>query len=67
LGGAGVLCPVCHGKGLVNHLPCPECGGMGAIHCCEGLVEQPEPFQPPEAAEAKPEEGPTPEGSPSAD
>lgn len=22
--------------------PCPECGGTGHLHCCEGLREQPE-------------------------
>jgi hypothetical protein len=22
--------------------PCPDCGGCGVAHCCEGLREQPE-------------------------
>jgi hypothetical protein len=22
--------------------PCPDCGGCGFSHCCEGLQEQPE-------------------------
>ena len=22
-------------------LPCPDCGGSGIAHCCEGLCEQP--------------------------
>jgi hypothetical protein len=21
-------------------IPCPECGGGGLLHCCEGLIEQ---------------------------
>lgn len=21
-------------------IPCPECGGTGTLHCCEGLQEQ---------------------------
>jgi hypothetical protein len=48
-----VLCPVCHGKGLVEGAPCQECGGLGLLHCCEGLVEQPAP----EAAAGAPEAG----------
>jgi hypothetical protein len=40
-----MLCPVCHGRHLVEVAgtvrPCPECGGMGEIHCCEGLQVQP--------------------------
>ena len=23
-------------------LPCPECGGSGITHCCDGLCEQPD-------------------------
>lgn len=23
-------------------LPCPDCGGCGRLHCCDGLHEQPE-------------------------
>ena len=23
-------------------IDCPECGGTGHLHCCEGLREQPE-------------------------
>lgn len=26
----------------VDLVPCPECGGSGKTHCCEGLMEQPE-------------------------
>lgn len=51
-----MICPVCEGHGnlpvvtinssgrpVVTHrLPCPECGGCGIVHCCEGLQEQPE-------------------------
>lgn len=48
-------CDVCLGTGWKKALddsvfgamfcwnkPCTECGGAGIIHCCEGLVEQPE-------------------------
>ncbi len=21
-------------------MPCPECGGLGEVHCCDGLVAQ---------------------------
>lgn len=42
-----MLCPRCHGTHVVvvngRRLPCPECGGMGEIHCCDGLQEQVEP------------------------
>jgi hypothetical protein len=43
-------CQACRGIGLVEMLvrswlldvvPCPECGGSGWEHCCEGLREQP--------------------------
>jgi hypothetical protein len=41
-----VLCEHCHGKGVVllggAPYPCPECGGLGLLHCCEGLQAQPE-------------------------
>jgi hypothetical protein len=41
-----MLCPVCHGQRLVliggRQEPCAECGGLGTLHCCEGLVEQPD-------------------------
>jgi hypothetical protein len=41
-----MLCPRCHGTHviLVNgcQRPCPECSGMGEIHCCDGLLEQPD-------------------------
>jgi hypothetical protein len=23
-------------------IPCPDCGGQGVAHCCEGLCERPE-------------------------
>ena len=40
-----MLCPVCHGRHFVVVAgvtrPCPECGGVGEIHCCEGLQAQP--------------------------
>ena len=46
-----MLCPDCHGKGLVetpagpgrqrHPWPCPGCSGVGVVHCCEGLQAQP--------------------------
>ncbi len=40
-----MLCPNCHGQRFVpgprGLVPCPECGGHGEIHCCDGLQEQP--------------------------
>jgi hypothetical protein len=45
-----MICETCHGKGLVNaggqNQPCAECGGLGVIHCCEGLQAQPEQNEP---------------------
>lgn len=42
-----MLCEVCYGKHVVTvngrRLPCPECGGAGEVHCCDGLQEQPGP------------------------
>ena len=42
-----MICPRCHGTRFLavggQRLPCPECGGMGEIHCCDGLTEQPDP------------------------
>jgi hypothetical protein len=42
-----MLCPRCHGTHFVLtnglRLPCPECGGVGEINCCDGLMEQPDP------------------------
>ena len=39
-----MLCHQCHGQHWViragQMCPCPECGGLGEIHCCEGLVAQ---------------------------
>ena len=41
-----MLCSCCHGRHFVIQggqvAPCPECGGMGEIHCCDGLTAQPE-------------------------
>jgi hypothetical protein len=45
-----MICPECHGSGKRapanttdaslpaggDALPCPECGGCGIVHCCEG-------------------------------
>jgi hypothetical protein len=46
-----MLCARCHGTRFVfadgAKLPCPECGGVGEIHCCDGLTEQPDPEEPP--------------------
>ena len=39
-----MLCPTCHGRHwiIVNSHPepCPECGGIGEVHCCDGLCRQ---------------------------
>ena len=53
-----MICTTCDGKGRVpkhpkrlrelapllfeERVPCPDCGGTGRMHCCEGLREQPE-------------------------
>jgi hypothetical protein len=59
-----MVCPVCHGTKLLEiagvKQPCGECGGMGVIHCCEGLVAQPElatPCEPPHAEATGPRPG----------
>lgn len=43
-----MICETCHGNGFcsdvaytqgreyVTHVPCPECGGCGVSHCCDG-------------------------------
>jgi hypothetical protein len=39
-----MICPRCYGKHVVvisgAVVPCPECGGLGELHCCDGLQEQ---------------------------
>jgi hypothetical protein len=39
-----MICPRCYGKHVVivdgKTVPCPECGGLGELHCCDGLQEQ---------------------------
>jgi hypothetical protein len=39
-----MICPKCYGKHVVTEygkvVPCPECGGLGELHCCDGLQEQ---------------------------
>ena len=39
-----MLCPRCDGKHVVvkngSRVPCPECAGVGELHCCDGLREQ---------------------------
>jgi hypothetical protein len=41
-----MLCPLCYGKHIVlingARVPCPECAGLGELHCCDGLREQEE-------------------------
>ncbi len=41
-----MLCPRCYGTHVAvvdgRRVPCPECGGVGEIHCCDGLTEQPD-------------------------
>lgn len=46
-------CPHCYGTGVTGEIPCPECGGYGQIHCCEGLREAPECECKAEAAEKR--------------
>jgi len=35
-------CNFCDGIGIIfsqsQTLPCPECGGYGVAHCCDGLI-----------------------------
>lgn len=39
-----MLCPRCYGKRVVpsgaGWMPCPECAGVGSLHCCDGLQER---------------------------
>ena len=39
-----MLCRTCHGHHWIirnsQMQPCPECGGIGEIHCCDGLTAQ---------------------------
>jgi hypothetical protein len=30
-------------EGCDSMVPCPDCGGQGIGHCCDGVCEQPEP------------------------
>jgi hypothetical protein len=45
-----MLCSHCHGRHVTfvdgQVRPCEECGGLGEVHCCEGLQAQPEPDRP---------------------
>ena len=36
-------------------IDCPECGGTGHLHCCEGLREQPHPTMLLQAEQDRPE------------
>ncbi len=37
-----MICFDCGGRGWVAPFElCPECYGVGVIHCCDGLMEQP--------------------------
>jgi len=29
--------------GADDMIPCPDCGGQGIAHCCDGICEQPTP------------------------
>jgi hypothetical protein len=65
-----MLCPRCYGKHVVvtngSRIPCPECAGVGELHCCDGLREQDDcpvsaPVRPaPVAAERHTREAPRP-------
>jgi hypothetical protein len=41
-----MICPRCFGKHVEVEggavAPCPECGGLGELYCCDGLLEQDE-------------------------
>jgi len=43
-----MLCPSCFGQHWVirngQMLPCPECAGIGEVHCCDGLTAQPDSY-----------------------
>jgi hypothetical protein len=43
-----MLCRHCHGRHVVivqgRMQPCSQCEGLGEIHCCDGLQEQPDPM-----------------------
>lgn len=41
-----MICPTCDGRGSVEHLPCPECGGGGVSYCCEGSAISEAPRKP---------------------
>jgi hypothetical protein len=45
-----MICDGCHGKRIRvregRPEPCEVCGGVGLIHCCDGLTEQIDPTQP---------------------
>lgn len=64
-----MICPTCHGEhyilrgrdpvtGRPARLPCPDCGGCGLAHCCEG-----ERAQPPAPSPRHTLVGPRPDGS----
>jgi hypothetical protein len=29
-------------EGADDIIPCPDCGGQGIAHCCDGICEQPD-------------------------
>jgi hypothetical protein len=33
-------------RGECDMIPCPDCGGQGIVHCCDGVCEQPESARP---------------------
>jgi hypothetical protein len=39
--------PVSRLRDAATMITCPECGGCGIVHCCEGMQEQPEPEEKP--------------------
>lgn len=36
-----MLCPHCYGTHFLiengRRVPCPECNGIGSLHCCDGM------------------------------
>jgi hypothetical protein len=44
-----MIFPVCHGRRVLSIAgqiqPCGECGSMGEVHCCEGIIATAEAYE----------------------
>jgi hypothetical protein len=49
-----MICETCHGQQVFP--PCPDCGGCGIGHCCDGLIEC-ELITPPNIQDDPPSDG----------